>query len=905
MSPSTGTRPDWEPTGRRYGQMRPWVAALVTLVLLAGPTVFGGGRRASAAGGGLEFMGELPVPKTVNYVTPLLVDPLNRRLYARWDLTAAGGGGARTAEYDLSTDIPKVRRLGPLPSEGSSFIGLSSNTVTLDAGRKRAFVLDHPQSGDCPGCSVVKFWDLATLTVKPQTWNLTMLVPNFSALGITYSAQDDRVYAVGTLAGVAGDVMSQAVGPPYLPTAVVAVDASTGTLAWVRLLPECQHPAVVHPGLGASIFRSRRLSALYVPCIRPEPGLFNAGTYPGQSALIRLWIQPTATTTAASGFRREVFSISGVYYNGAANNGLAVFDEAADRVYMLNQSSGTSGAWAFDGLLSAWVGFVPAEDNTNWQLGVDQGSGHVYMRYGLGGDAAFNSSDPLLVTDGRATPVPQGDLFPTGISGVSQWIRTDPRTHRLFFQVSGRRAGVAPLTRVLVYKDRLPSAEPDRPIDYDGLTTDVAEGPGTFATYQGSVKGFGARVSLVGGYSGVLSPLYQSVTQRILIPGVKPAPRSIILGRAASLDLSSVSAASTAQAVAPDTVSADEYESYRNDLGKSAGGAAALGTEQLTWPWQAAVCIDAEQKAADDKKEAPVGRSTVKCDLKAGRVSASTMSGGAVLEGISLEGGTFVSSVERNEDGTVTEATATARGMEIDLPGVGRLSIGRVSSTVRTVAHGRPGTAGVKWVREIDGVLLTDPSGKVLFRCPEACSPEAVADAVNENIGERVRVVVPDAERIATPRGAFAGIRETKSSYFDGLVVNDDDSRAVPALELLVINDTAEKSRLDIQLAAIEASSIYGISLLPAEGGSAGPPLVDVPAIPPITNVGPPELAPPPIVSGGQVPALATTSSSVLAVRSPADALFLSLISLLILATIAGGVRRHRFAALLNGGPQR
>lgn len=882
-------------------------ALLLAVAVLLGGIVSGSTRSADASGGGLEFLGELPIAKNVDRVTPILVDPANRRLYARWDLSFATGGGSRAAEYDLSSATPTILRTGPLPlGEGSSFSGLSNNTIALDSAQRRAFVLDHPQGGDCPGCSVIRLWDLASLTVKPETWALTLSLPNFSALGITYSPEDERLYAVGTLAGEAANVASQAMGPPLLPTAVAAFE-STGALAWVKPIPECQHPAVVHPGLGASIFRSKRLSALYVPCIRPEPGVFNAGTYPGQSALIRLWIERDATATDALASRSEVFPISGVYYNGSANAGLSVFDEAADRVYMLNQSSGTSGAWAFDGLLSAWVGFVPAEDNTNWQLGVDQGTGHVYMRHGLGGDQAFDATDPILVTDGRATPVPQGDLFPSGIMGVSQWIRSDPDTRRIFFLVGPAKVGVPPLSRVLVYKDRLPSAEPERPVDYDGLTVDVSEGPGTLATFQGSVNGFGARASLVGGYSGTLSPLYQSISQRPLIPGVKPAPRSVIFGRAASLDLSTVSAAAAAQAVAPDAVTGDEYETRRKETGASAGGAGAPVTDQLLWPWPAAVCIDAENKPAEGDEQAPIGRSVVTCNLKEERVTARSVSGSAIVEGISLEGGSFVSSVSRTADeGTVTEATATARGLEIALPGVGRLSIGRVAATVRTAAHGRPGSASVRWIREIDGVLLTDASGKILFRCPDACSPDAVAEAVNESIGERVRVIVPDAEQVATPRGAFAGIRETKSAYFDGLVVNDDDSRAVPALELLVTNDTAEKSRLDIQLAAIQASSIYGISLLPSEGDFGAPPVVDLPPVAPGPDLGPlpgPPIPPPTLAGGG--PALATTTSSVFAVRSPADALFLSLICLLILATIAGARRRYRFAALLNGGNHR
>ncbi|MGH2793372.1 MAG: hypothetical protein ACRDKG_03605 [Actinomycetota bacterium] len=834
---------------------------------------------------------------------PILIDPLNRRLYLRLDFVPGPGVETpRVVEYDLSTRVPTILRNGRLPLEGTTaFVGLSANTIALDAPGRRAFVLDHPQSGDCPACSIVRFWDLKTLAVRPETWNLTTLVPNFSALGITYAAEEDRLYAVGTLAGEGAQIMSQIVGPPLLPTAVVAIDARNGSLAWVKPIAECQHPGVVTPGLGASIFRSKRLAALYIPCIRPQPVAGIA--YPGQSALIRLWITPSAGAAESLTLRREVFPISGVYANGGGLAGMAVFDEAAERVYMLNQSTGTSGAWVFDGRLSAWVGFVPAGDESNLQLGINQATGHMYMRFSRG-DAVSGANAPILVTDGRATPVPQGETFRIGISQSSDWILSDPLTARIFVR---KLTGANRPPQVLVLRDHTPSAQRERLVDFDELTTDVQESARTFATFQGSVRGFGARASLVGGYSGVLSPVYESTNGPTFIPGLKPSPRSVILGRAASLDLSGVSASASAQAISPDEVTSEEYETNRKELGAEAGGAGSAIADQLVWAWPAAVCVDAEGKLNEAKQEAPIGRSTVRCDLKTEQVSASTTSGGMVLDGVSLDGGSFVSKLARTaRDGTVAEATATVRGIEISLPGVGGLSIARVAATVRTVAHGRPGTARVQWIREIDGVLVTDSSGTAVFRCPEDCSPKAVADAVNENIGQRVHVSIPDAELTATPRGAFAGIRETEPNYLDGRIVNDDDARAVPALELLVINDTAEKSRLQLQLAAIQASSIYGISLTPQGGDMSTPPFAPVPGLPPVADLGPqPSFGNVPPLAAGPGATIATSRSSIFAVRSGADAFFLSLICLLVVAVVAGGVRRHRFAALLSGGPRR
>jgi hypothetical protein len=871
--------------------------ALLVLVLAIWALVPGGTRPAAATEEGLELLGRLPQPKGgIALFDAVGLEPVTRRLYLRGALPK--NAGYRLLEYDLTTRIPALLRMAPLPTSGFASI-ISPYTVSFDPARKRAFVLDETPA-ECSGlvCSIIRIMNLETLRVEPQSWNLTLMVPNFYASGITYSAEDKRIYAVGSLIGYPAGPDNPTGAGPAVPVMVVAVDATSGDLVWAAPIPKCQYPAVAF-SRGAAIFRSKQLSALYVPCVRPEPRILNLGYTPGTSAVVRLWIDPRAGTNDAVGFRSEIFPISGRYTDNSGNlNAMSVFDERADRVYMANNANTTSGAWVFDGLLSAWVGFVPAFDETNYEIGLDQSSGHLYMRSGQDGN--------LIVTDGRATPVPQGELFPIKTLNSGNFYLADPLTHRVFVRTPP--GGPDQPQQMLVLEDRTPSATPAVPDDYDSLTTDVAEGTGTFSTFAGSVNGFGARITLVGGYGGAMSPVIQNLGQdpvKTANLGISPGPRGIAMGRVGSLDLQNVGASASAQAVAPDDLTDDEYETRRKNIGESGGEGGGTVANSLAWQWPAAVCLDAGDKDSGETEEASIGRSVVSCDLKQQRVSAITHANALSLDTLSVAGASFDSSVARTaSEGTVTESTAVARGIEVTVPGFGRLSIARVISTVRTLAHGRPGTASVKWTRDIDGVLLTDPSGKVLFRCPDACSPKAVADAVNEAIGQRVQISIPNAERIATARGAFAGIRKTAQDAVNGLIVNDDDSSAVPALELLIINDTQDKSRLDVQLAAIQASSIYGISLLPQEGELNGPPLISVPPlVPPVLGLGPqvgPGAPPPPF--GPVAPSLATTRSSVLAVRSAADALFVSLICVLIFATVAGAVRRHRFAALLNGG---
>jgi hypothetical protein len=862
--------------------------------LAVGVLVLGGSGYAAADEGSLERLGRFVPPKGINFFLPVGIDPMHRRLY----MAATPTGTFSLLEYDLTRQIPALRRTAPLAVEGGI---MSPNTVAMDPERKRAFVLGQGVS-TCPRCSVIHTLDLKTLTLRPEVSNLTLMVPNFYAAGVTYSAEDDRLYAVGMVLGsttVEADVL---VGLPTSPVAVVAIDAASGALAWARVLPECQHAAVASGG-GGAIFRSKRLRALYVPCIRPDPtAAFTVGAYPGQSTLMRLWIESNSGSMEAAGFRSEVFPISGKYTSGRGIDAMAVMDEAADRVYMINTSSQTSGAWVFDGLLSSWVGFIPAVDETNLEIGLDQSTGHMYMRSG--------QDSTIIVSDGRSTPVPQGDAFPIPTLGSTNWYLADPATHRLFVRSTNPDPGPQS-HQMLVLLDRTRSAEPPNPIDYDSLTTDVAEGLGTVAAFAGSSNGFGARITLVGGYGGVISPLTETLARLSMQPpslGLSPGPRGVTLGNVASIDLRNVGASAAAQALAPDAVTGDEYQTRLKELGEAAGEAGKSIPETLAWSWPAAACLDAGEQKTTGGQQQTIGRSSVACDLKGARATGTAVAEGVVTDGLSIAGASFTSTVVRTSDeGTVTEATAAARGVEVTIEGVGSLSIGRVTATARTAAHGRPGTAGVSWTREIDGVLLRDTSGKVLFRCPDACSPKALAQAVNERVGQRIRISVPDADQVATPRGAFAGIRETRKDYFDGLIVNDDDAEAVPALELLIINDTAEKSRLHVRLAAIQASSTYGISLLPNEGELTGPPSIPLPGLPPAPDpgppLGPPLGAPPPSLAGGA--GLATTRSSVLAVRSAADALFVSLICVLILTTAAAGVRRHKFAALLNGGIRR
>jgi hypothetical protein len=124
---------------------------------------------------------------------------------------------------------------------------------------------------------------------------------------------------------------------------------------------------------------------------------------------------------------------------------------------------------------------------------------------------------------------------------------------------------------------------------------------------------------------------------------------------------------------------------------------------------------------------------------------------------------------------------------------------------------------------------LTRPDGSTLLRC-DHCDPKALIDQANQLFESHVRLRLPTPDKQATPKGAYAGLQKSDADYYNDLTTNNEDSRAVPALEVIYVNDTVEKSRLHLQLAAIQAASIYGVSLLSGDEDTSILPGLDLPA---------------------------------------------------------------------------
>lgn len=798
-------------------------------------------------------------------------------------------GRAHTVEYDIGAHRPRPLRdvaLEGVPPGGQK----TPYTVVMDSKRSRLLFLLASQVGT-NGIAVM---DLKTLQMAEE-WNLSALVPGFLPMGITYSRKDDLAYVVGEFSqsyflANGGATFTRKVAGPV--TSVVALRGGTGEVAWVRPIPECQQ-ALNSLGVGAFIARSKRFPALYLACV--TGGVVGGDANPGHSGLVRLWIEKDADFQDAAQFEVEFFPISGSYFNGT-DTGIAGFDSKAERVYIQSLSFSTPGAWVFDGRLSAWVGFIAAPDHRNLFLGINEGSGHYYM----GGDTY------IIVSDGRATPVPQGELFPVPVAG---FIPTDPKTDRLFIPVRNKES-----YQWTVLEDRTPRAERLRLPDYDELTSETEEGPKTVTNFSGGINGFGSRMVLVGGYTGVLG----ASGQQISLGQVRGGDRGLTAARVPSLDLREGVATAKAQGLVSDA----NTEADLTDRGLD------------EWPWPATSCFDGGGDAGTDEASGPAGGSQISCNLEDEAVRASAHFGELSGSGVSIASSRFDARAWRDpEKGILTSAIATASGIELNVPNAGSVSIDRVTATTSTVAHGHPGTAKARWQRVVSGIEVRDADGKVVQRVAECVSSpkeddcERVFAQANRLLQLRMHINLPEPEVIDTPKGAFAGVEQSDADFFNGRTVNNQgttfggeaSSRAVPALEIVVTNDSVEKSRLVVQLAAIQADAIYTISPAPKA------PSIDVDEIPldgtsvggtgPATAIGQgPDLggagaiddsfeaAPAPVPAS--VPAAApTVARSVLAffVNGPREALLAAGIWTLFAASLLGLVRRSRLIDVLLG----
>ena len=801
------------------------LAATIVAVALAAPV----STAAPASRGRLTRLGLLPQPSedNVSQGQVVQVDSAHDKLYFTY-LNGMDGRATWLVEYDLRSPIPRMTRNARVAAP-NEIPASTPYTTALDSKRRRLMFL-RPAEGGENSILVVDTEKFETET----TWSLSQAAPGFFPMGLTYSPADDRVYVIGEMSHSSilanGGTGQKIVGPG---TTVLALDGATGERVWIAPIPECQQ-VLYSLGLGALIARSKSAPRLHVACVTGGSG--GGDAFPGQAGLVRMTVDPDAALGEALEFRREFFPISGSYFSGSFR-GIAAFDPGTGRFFIQSLARTTPGAWVFDSRLSAWVGFITAPDARNYYTGVNPGSGKFYMGSPAGGDAPGY----VLVSNGRATPIPQGSEASIGTNG---FIVADPESDRFFVRQLGDESGEFD---ILVMRDDTPDAEPLQPPDYDALTSDIDETDKTVTNFSGGANGYGFRTVLVGGYRGALNFLAEAGSNTNLRGG----DRGVTAARVPSLDLRPVGASATAQALIEDS-------SSEADLEEGAG---------VEWPWAPASCLDGAGEAIEASGEGPAGEAVVRCDLAENTVTARAVSDGISGDGFEVGRSTFEAEAHRDAKlGVVTTTTATASGIRLAPPGAGTVTIAEVTATALTSAHGRPKTAKAKWERTLNGVVVRDAEGEVVQRVGE-CTTTAKEDQcaslqqqINDVLQTRMRVDFFEPDVVRTPKGAFAGVQQSDSQFYNARTVygqgtsftSESGSRAAPALQLTVFNDSVERSRLLVQLAAIQTNSIYTIA-----------PEATYDSTPPIPVVRDPQPQPAPAGDTASLPSTATGSVDV------------------------------------------
>lgn len=787
--------------------------ALVTMVVqTANPAV-------SRGAGGLEEIGRLAVPQQETWpgfnLGYLGIARERQRLYTySRPENPQGGRSTQIAEFDLSSRVPKVVRVSDFGVTTAA--GASPYLSALDPERSRILII---AKDSVAGASAIDVIDLDSLTSE-STWPLAAAVPGFTPFGMTLDDKTNRLYLVGEMSGSNSTTTtaSNIFGRPATPgPTIVALDGDDGTGIWAAPLPGCGQ-VLYNASSGALVAKSPHRPVLYVFC---DGGAFGLGqpTPTGQSGLIRLHIADDATADDAVNFEAEFFPVSGAYQGGTADvRGVAAFHPGTERMFVQSMSPGTPGAWVFDGLRSAWVGFVAADDNSNQYIGVNQATGRYYM----GSRPSDGSPGWINVTDGTATPIPQGRAF----SGwPADMMLPDPDSNRLF--TVWRTAEDDNLAHFTVMEDDTPAILPRQDVDYDALTNDLPDDL-ALMNYSGGIEGFGARHVVVGGVEGPLTGISAAppTAQAGLSYGDRGAEFALVPG----VDLTRSGASASAAIGASDNSTKSDTADAERDTGSTCGedegdDEPCVPAGTLSFPFGLPNCLDGagERMEVSEQGVGETGEARVVCDLAGGLAEGDAeYEGGSGRGGFSIDSARISTRTTRDaERGVVTETMAQADGVLISVAGQPLFSIDRVTVTATTVANGRPGSASAEWVRVVEGASVLSPDGAT--SSPQSCTTTVVAgedvqrsgdcdvleEQINGALGTRMTVRFPLPEVVATDRGAFSSVQEAETDYLNGLTVNNDDRRSVPGVEILMTNDTNEKSRGLIQLAGVRANSIF------------------------------------------------------------------------------------------------
>ncbi|HVF73649.1 MAG TPA: hypothetical protein VM938_01265 [Acidimicrobiales bacterium] len=534
---------------------------------------------------------------------------------------------------------------------------------------------------------------------------------------------------------------------------------------------------------------------------------------------------------------------------GGFQFGWGLFDAVSERVILMTRDFGPRGAFVFDGKHQAMVGLIGQLGNLSGGC-VDVKTGRFY---GYTTSHGSNQNMGLLIGEARATPSPQGYGFPEyARDSVSGRVSCDPVRRHVFLKKSGTKGYSYDVVR-----DDIPVyIPPSPPPDPDTYTSDTpADARGAEVNYQALGRAFGARVTLVGGYSN-LALNYVNIelvdTAMTTVPpacppddaglscssiksNVSPSSRDFVFGavgdpgESASVGVSNFTVGAAANG-------GDRDAATENDMGRAAKVAerAPSDTPTEVWPFRQLLCSTGPGLGAEaveghgatvvcdpDRAEGPLATGTAHGNGALFVPGSEAAAPGGLPFGLKVaEASSEVTSRTDPVLGVVTTARARARSVELRTGGA-HIVLENVTSLAETSAKGAVGTAKSRYERSI---------GRLLVNGAQACGPcipESVVHFLNSLPQSHVRASLPnyDAEAFTPTRGGYqAAVIRDRWEQLDDAVLNERSNYdlQVPALRLAVQEDAYQHSAILIDLAAPQAEAHLGVKPCAFCGGSGG-----------------------------------------------------------------------------------
>jgi hypothetical protein len=483
---------------------------------------------------------------------------------------------------------------------------------------------------------------------------------------------------------------------------------------------------------------------------------------------------------------------------------------AQRRVILLAEATTTTNAKVYDTRHHRYVGNVGIEDLSVGSVGVHPVTGRGYYVIGAG----------LGVFDPAATPATQGtvheDLSPI-VGGLTRPMEIDPRTSRVFIPTSDDLNSGDP-AYVAVLRDRTPLPSLDTQDVEDSV--DAPEKPGvTESIRSADAAAVGVEYRLVGGPYNASYNATHADAHLLVRPGTRvqqfAAARNVRLtGTEAAAE---VVASRRDDATASDAFGVGALDATQcSDFSGTPTGTTASGlkvacdvaremvhAEVATdlprllvgagpgAPKQVHDHLPPPPSGAPPPPEPPMPEPPPAPDLP-----------------VPVQVGSAAVTVDLRRAaprGALTSVlSTTASGVDI----LGIVRIGRVTASLETAVHGRPGTAAVKYTRAIYGVTVNG-----VPVCDTQCSLDDVAATVNRALGGRGHVEFPPADEYEARTGAAARLTDDRYRHVERVLLDDvpDDNVLRPAMEIVVNRDATSASRHVVTLAALSAQSRYRI----------------------------------------------------------------------------------------------